>query len=459
MMPSGAIQHALGLHLYQPPGNLRLLLAHDEPEAVRILGCYERIARHAHKYAHVARLHVALSVPLLEQLRDPDLIDACRHLADLPAILEGLRSAASIEFVGTGYRHAPLPLIPPDDWDEQLRNERVTIEAALGRVLKGYWPPAALFTAEMIPALLRAGYEYVLLPQSLLAMPDGSAADPYRAYRLSHHSWQIAAVPADGGFSHAQAIGLEAPWLADEVRNGVAQAPPNDAPYLLSTWSDGENGEWFRRQDEEQGFFGHFFAPYMEFCETGEFPVLPVHLSEYLRRHRPVTRAELRTTAPGAIAPSGRAETAETAETAIRQRLFRTSARYWELARAAARPGDARAALQSARELILEAEDSGLLLGDAAHRAVLAGLLDRADRLLALAPVPAPAPVEPPSPVLAAPAGEAVVAPPLPEVEAAPAPLTPAKEPPAGPRPPHTGHKPKHAAKRPGKRPPPKRGR
>jgi hypothetical protein len=328
----------------------------------------------------------------------------------------------------------------------------------------------------MIPALLRAGYEYVLLPQSLLAMPDGGAADPYRAYRISHHSWQIVAVPVDGGFSHAQAIGLEAPWLADEARNGVAQAPPSDAPYLLSTWSDGENGEWFRRLDEEQGFFGHFFAPYMEFCETGEFPVGPVHLSEYLRRHRPVTRAELRAEPPGEVAPAGRAEAVEPA---IRQRLFRTSARYWELARAAARPGDDRAVLQGARELILAAEDSGLLLGDELHRAALADLLDRADALLdprpAPVPVPAPASVEPPRPapapapteaqrpappvVLAAPAGEAAVAPSVPAVEADRPAVVAATGTRSEPGKPPRGGKPKHPAKQRGKRTPPKRGR
>jgi hypothetical protein len=198
----------------------------------------------------------------------------------------------------------------------------------------------------------------------------------------------------------------------------------------------------------------------MEFCETGEFPVVPVHLSEYLRRHRPVTRAELRTAARDAIAPAGRAEAVEPA---IRQRLFRTSARYWELARAAVRPGDARAALQGARELILEAEDSGLLLGDAAHRAALADLLDRADALLDPRPAPAPASVEPPRPpapvVLAAPAGEAAVAPSVPAVEAVPPAVVAAQGMKTEPSRPPRGGKPKHAAKQRGKRPPPKRGR
>jgi hypothetical protein len=409
-MPPGSIQHALGLHLHQPAGNLQSLLRQDEVEAGRILQCYGRIARHAHKYAHVARLHVALSVVLLEQLRDPELIDACRHLADLPAILEGLRSAASIEFVGSGYRHAPLPLVPPEDWEEQLRNERVTIEAVLGRVLKGYWPPAALFAPEMIPALVRAGYEYVLLPDSLLTASGGGGVDPYRPYRISHGGVAIVAVPLDGGFSRAQQVGLEAGWLADEVRNGVALSPPSEAPYLLSTWSDGENGEWFRRLDEEQGFFGQFFSPYMEFCETGEFPVRPVHLSEYLSSHRPAAEAGLRVPPATEVTSVGAEDEDQRLALA---RLFRSSARYWALARAATQPAHTRTALLQARELILAAEESSFLLGDASRRAAMLELLDRADRLLdptpSVAERPSAVPTQPAAPVPAGPASKGSV--------------------------------------------------
>ena len=78
------IQHALILHLYQPPDNLQQLLRQDEEELRRILLRYERIARHAHKHPDVARMHVVFSAPLLEQLRAPALIDGCRHLVDIP---------------------------------------------------------------------------------------------------------------------------------------------------------------------------------------------------------------------------------------------------------------------------------------------------------------------------------------------------------------------------------------
>ena len=370
-MLSVNILHALGLHLYQPAGNLHRLLRDNEGELRRILLSYERLVRHAHKYADVARLHVAVSPVLLEQLRDPDLIEACRDLADIPSILESLRSAVSIEFIGTGFRHAPLPLIPRPDWDEQLRNERATLEATLGRVPKGYWPPEDECIPEMIPALVKVGYEYLLLSASALVAPDGGNVDPYRVYKLCHEGACITVVPLDPGFSQSQQYGLEAPWFADAVRDGVAQAPASEVPYLLSTWSDGENGEWFRRLDEEYGYFGQFFSPYMEFCENGEFPVRPIFLSDYLSYVRPQVEVELREAAPLAL------------DTAMHDKLFSVSASYWSLAR-----GDTGQAVPSlkellqARDMLLCAEESALLLGDAVQQQELLDLLSRAERIL-----------------------------------------------------------------------------
>jgi len=387
--PPQAIQHALGLHLYQPTDNLRYLLQEDEGELRNILRCYERIARHTHKYANVARLHVALSPVLLEQLREPQFIEDCRHLADIPAILDGLRSAAGIEFLGTGYRHAPLPLVPPLDWDEQLRSERLTMEAEFGRVLKGYWPPAGLFTLEMVAVLVRSGYEYVLLPNTVLVTPEGEQADPYRSYRLCYQDTCINVVPYDQGFSRAQESGLDAPWFADEVRNGVAQAPAAAAPYLLTTWSDGENGEWFRRPDEDHGFFGQFYSPYMEFCETGEFPVSPVHLSDYLRAYPPETAIDLKQM-PGGAGGNGE----------LQGRLSQVAARYWSLAKAGSGgSGPSRTDLIQAHELILRAEDSCYLLGGGASRQAMLGLLEKAEGLLDESPAnKAEAAVETPKP-------------------------------------------------------------
>lgn len=355
------IQHALVLHLYQSPDSLQQLLQQNEDELRRILLCYERIARHAHKYADVARVHVVFSVPLLEQLRSPGLIDRCRHLVDIPAILEAFRSAPNIEFLGSGYQHAPLPLIPREDWDEQLRAERAITEEVFGHVPKGYWPPEALFSMEMVPALAAAGYEYVLLGGSTLVTENDQPVDPYRTYRLSHKGDSITVVPWDAGFSYAQEHGLDAPWLADELRNRVLQSPASEAPYLLTSCSDGENNEWFRKQDEEEGFFGRFFSPYMEFCETGEFPIQPVNLTRRIHSYPAKQEVVLR----NGISSDRATWNYPGEQGAVFERLFAVSQRYWTLVRTggAAKLDISREALEQARKLMLQAQGSCYLLG------------------------------------------------------------------------------------------------
>jgi hypothetical protein len=252
------------------------------------------------------------------------------------------------------------------------------MEAEFGRVLKGYWPPAGLFTRDMVPTLVQAGYEYVLLPNRVLVTPEGRQADPYRSYRLCYQDACITVVSYEQGFSRAQESGLEAPWFADEVRNSVAQAPAADAPYLLTTWSDGENGEWFRRPDEEHGFFGQFFSPYMEFCETGEFPVRPVNLSDYLRAYPPETDIDLK-----AQALTGQMPGSAGGNEGLLGRLSRVAAHYWSLAKAApGGSGPSREDLLLARELILCAEDSCYLLGGDTSRQAMLELLEKAEGLL-----------------------------------------------------------------------------
>ena len=58
--------HALGLHMHQPPGNLRLLIDSNEWEAEQIVRCYERVPRYAAMFADVARIHVGFSGILIE---------------------------------------------------------------------------------------------------------------------------------------------------------------------------------------------------------------------------------------------------------------------------------------------------------------------------------------------------------------------------------------------------------
>lgn len=375
-MSSQRILHVLALHLYQPPGQLQQLMLESESELQRILACYERIPRLAQKYADVAQLHVVFSIPLLQQLTNPEFINQACHLADIPGILAGFRSASNIEFVSSGYQHAPLPLVPAQDWDAQLRSESRLIEETFGHQPKGYYPPGGLFAQAMIPHLVAAGYRYVLLPRTAMLGEDGNPVGPYQACQLDEN---LVGIPIDEGFSHAQEHFIEAPWFADEVANGIRVAPESASPYLVTTCSDGENGEWFRRSDEENGFFGHFFAPYMEFCETGEYPIRPVNVIAYLQQAQPLP-----------------AKPKELDLQALRhpalERLARVSGQYWEQVKAGKQLDPAT------RELILQAEGSGLVLDQDPEYKKLLGLLDRIEALLIAPKTPtSPAAGRPPA--------------------------------------------------------------
>jgi hypothetical protein len=354
-------------------------------EGRRILACYDRIVRHAHKYAGVARLHLAVSGPLLEQLGDPAVVEAWRPAFDLPSLVEGLRSAGGIEFLGSGFRHPVFPLIPVEDWAEHLAAERALVEETLGRAPKGFRAAGDLFSPALVPALVKAGYEYLVLPASALARPDGGVAvDPFTPCRLEYAGVGIAVAPYDDGLSAAQAHGLDVAWFADEVR---ARAGGRADPALVTTWSDGENGEWFRAEADDAGFFGAFYSPYMEFCETGEYPVRPVLLSEALRDHPPVAVAAVARETPcvGTVADfvPQRWEAGSPADHAALARLFRASGRFWSLSHGAAgRAVAARGALAEARTLILAVEGSDMLVPGAAMSENAGAVLGRAEALL-----------------------------------------------------------------------------
>ena len=73
------------------------------------------------------------------------------------------RNAPNIEIVGMGYYPPILPLIPTDDWDEQIALGREKIREIFGREPKTFWPPEMAFSREIIPALARHGYERVII--------------------------------------------------------------------------------------------------------------------------------------------------------------------------------------------------------------------------------------------------------------------------------------------------------
>ncbi len=337
----GECAHALGLHMHQPPGNLMLLIEANEWEARQIILAYERPLRYAARFAGRAWFHVGFSGVLLEQLTDPAVVERYKHILDIPAMLRGYRDAENIEPVGMGYYHPVFPLIPMDDWPEQIRRGREKVREVFGREPKGFWPSEMAFCMEMVPFLKRAGYEYVVVDGVHVKPLDGSRKDWYAPYILEYGGETVAAIPRDRDLSNAQQSGLDPSWFAGETAHKLSRVP---RPALVTTWTDGENGGWFRQMDESAGFWGRFFAPYVEKALAGEMPLRPVSIGDYLRRHPPECRAEARTGAWNVGATDGmdfrQWAGSETQKKAIEE-VWKASRRYHDLASAVANPAAA----------------------------------------------------------------------------------------------------------------------
>ncbi|MEA3278519.1 MAG: glycoside hydrolase family 57 [Pseudomonadota bacterium] len=361
--------HALGLHMHQPPGNLKLLIETNAWEAEQIIRCYERAARYALEYRDVAHLHVGFSGVLLEQLRDPAIVDSYQHLVDIPEMLARYREAENVELIGMGYYHPIFPLIPKADWDEQLASGRAIMEDTFGRAPRGFWPPEMAFSMDMVPALARSGYEYVVV-DGVHVWPEDGLNDIYRPYLACCDGVCITVVPRDRAISNGQESGLDPGWFARESLSHTQSSPRPGEQRLVTTWSDGENGGWFRQLHEPSGFFGHFFSPYMEQVRRAEFPVIPVSLSDYLHKNPPGIHAQVQTGAWNVGSTSGydfsqwAGSESQRKAAAVIQDLSR---RYWDLRRRESELGEAgRRALSRARSLILEAQTSCFLFwGDA----------------------------------------------------------------------------------------------
>lgn len=293
-MAYGNIFHAICLHMHQPPDNLELLINANEEEARQIIHCYDRVTRYAHQYAEVAQLHIGFSGLLLEQLNKPAVIDRYRQHMDIPAMLNSYRQAENIELIDVGYYHPVFPLIPIEDWETHLLKGQQIIKENFGRAPRGFYPPAMAFTMEMIPLLVKAGYEYVIIDANCIK-PYSEQLDIYQPYRACYEDACITVIPADPNISNAQINDLETYWFANEMYQRVQHSARPDAPRLLTSWSDGENSDWFRQMDEGNGFFGKFFAVYMDHVRSDRYPVKPLLISEFIRQHPAEVAAQIET--------------------------------------------------------------------------------------------------------------------------------------------------------------------
>ena len=362
------MHYALGLHMHQPPGNLQLLIDSNEWEAQQIIRCYERAARYAHLYKDVARFHVDFSGVLLAQFKDPAIIDRYRKYIDIPAMIQSYRDAKNIEIIGMGYYHPIFPLIPREDWQEQLALGRAIALELFGRSPKGFWPSEMAFSMEMIPALAAAGYEYVVVDHvHVKPVKESQKINPFTPYLARYGESTITIIPRHRDISNAQESGMNPSWFLNEAEARVKEFSGTKNP-LLTSWSDGENGGWFRQIDEASGFFGYFFAPLMEKIRSKEARIKPVTISEFIKKYPPKEEATVKTGAWNVGSTSGydfsQWNGSGSQKKAINA-LFEVSKRYWELKKSK-QHASRLLQLAQARQLILDAETSCYLFwGDA----------------------------------------------------------------------------------------------
>jgi len=281
----GDVFHALVLNFHQPSGNLEALLQSDEWEARQILYALDRAPRSLWGYEDVARVHLSLSGTLLETLSNPGFQDRVHGIIKCGELLWSLQNQRLFQVLGTGYYHPVLPLIPPEDWDEQLGRW-----LGIGRHLFwrkeffGFWPPEMGFCMEMIPALKRAGYKFVIVDSEHVepVTPMRWEEVRYRPHIARHDGHEIIVVVRDRELSYAQESGMDCGWFMYETRERTKHC---GFPPLVTTCTDGDNGGWFRNTSSEGNFWGALYRPLLEHARQGETEIRPTFIDEYLHRH------------------------------------------------------------------------------------------------------------------------------------------------------------------------------
>jgi alpha-amylase/alpha-mannosidase (GH57 family) len=137
---------------------------------------------------------------------------------------------------------------------------------------------------EMIPALKRFGYRYVLVDSEHVE-PVGSLRWEevrYRPHIARHGGEEIVVVVRDRDLSYAQEAGMDHGWFMHEVHERVKHC---DFPPLVTTCSDGDNGGWFRNVSPKGNFWGVLYQPLLERVRRGETELRPVFIDDYLDQH------------------------------------------------------------------------------------------------------------------------------------------------------------------------------
>ena len=92
-------------------------------------------------------------------------------------MLEMYRTAKNIEIIGMGFYHPLFPVMPKEDWDEQLKQGKEIVERVFHQSPKDFWPSEMAFSVEMIPSLQKAGYTYAVIDHVHVKPKDQNQKD------------------------------------------------------------------------------------------------------------------------------------------------------------------------------------------------------------------------------------------------------------------------------------------
>ena len=207
-------------------------------------------------------------------------------IADCGSLLWYLQNTKIIQILGTGYYHPVLPLTPRDDCDEQLGRWQGIAQHLFARTsFPGFWPPEMGFCMELIPALKRHGYRYVLVDSEHVepVTPMGWDELRYRPHVARFGDDEIIVVVRDRELSDAQESGMDAGWFINEVSQRTKHC---GFPPLVTTCTDGENGGWFRNASAEANFWHVFYRDLLQRARDNQSGgIRPCFIDDYLDRN------------------------------------------------------------------------------------------------------------------------------------------------------------------------------
>lgn len=248
------------IHFHQPVGQVKWVLDRVQKNS------YEMLLDILEKHRDLP-LTLHFSGPLLLQWREyyPEFLDRLREVL----------KKSKFEVMGGTYSESILAIIPWEDRVEQLVRGRRLVEDLLGIRPHGVWLPERVWDPTLPPVLEEAGYEYVLIDDTVGYRGGLWEGDIHRAWMTEYNGKRIKVLFIDANIRYLL------PWRSYEEVLGYLgkHRSVNGENYVL--WgSDAEKfGEWWDKNSAEQWLRG-----FLDRIRSIDWLVVDTP-SSYLKKH------------------------------------------------------------------------------------------------------------------------------------------------------------------------------